>query len=322
MLRCWYETKSVALCYMAGIDYRHWCHTNLYRSSIMKSFQEQLWPVIQERHRSDDEASQKRHLKEASTPAAETLMTYIRQWNSGSYNIALGRLLECDRWQKDGTLALECDHKGKPYPVKLPLSFAYERYMYGDQQKQYYPNSLAYHIKDIPANITPDWAEHVQSLFYDIQKVPLREFKLIALGKWVKCYGASNPHSIAGWDRDISEWKDTQAQIDAFVRGKGKGWEHLTTEHLQRPSAKVEMSKVLCDILANADAIVEPAFKALKEQARRDRIRQEATYARNNVKELKGFFQKYGLGVSAFNALTDLGKVINDTESQTLSAAK
>lgn len=273
--------------------------------------------VIKERHSSDDAVYQKRKLKEATTPAAETLITYIRQWNFGSCNIALGRLLECDRWQKDGTLALERDFKGKPYPCKLPLSFAYERYMYGDQRRQYYPNSLASRIKLIPANITPDWAEHLQGMFFDMQRVSLKEFKLIALGKWVKSYGGSNPHAIAGWDRYVSEWKETQAAIDAFVVGKGKGWGHLTTENLQKPAGKVEMSKVLCDILANADAVVEPAFKALQEQARRDRIRQDATMARNDIKGLKGFCQKYGVALPP--ELEALGKLINDTESQTLS---
>ncbi len=286
---------------------------------MKKTFREQMKAVIAERHSSDDAESQKRHLDEATTPAAETLITYIRQWNYGSRNIALGRLLETNRWTDKGTLALEADHRGKQYPVKLPMSFAYERYMYGDQQRQYYPNSLAGHIKDIPANVMQDWAEEIQGLFYDINKVSLKEFKLIALGKWVKSYGASNPHAIAGWDRDVSEWKETQAAINAFVVTKGKGWAHLTTENLQKPAAKVEMSKVLTDILANADAIVEPAFAAIRKQFRRDRIREDATHARNDIKGLKGFFQKYGVSIDRFShILTLLGGIVDDTESQVL----
>jgi hypothetical protein len=148
--------------------------------------------------------------------------------------------------------------------------------------------------------------------------VTLQDFKLIALGKWIKSYSSSNPHAIAGWDRDVSEWKSTQAAINAFAAARGKGWEHLNSDHVQAPIHKKEMSDVLSDILAGADAIKEPAFKAIKEQARRDRIRQDATYARNSIKELKGFFQKYGVEIP--NAIGLLGGIIDDVEKQVLTS--
>jgi hypothetical protein len=157
----------------------------------------------------------------------------------------------------------------------------------------------------------------IKGLFNDIQRVSMKEFKLIALGKWVKSYGVSNPHAIAGWDRDVSEWEAVQKDINAFVSTKGDGWAYLTTTHLQEPLSKKEMSDVLEDILANADAIKEPAFKAIKEQYRRERIREDATHARNRIKDVKAFFQKYGVEIP--NALTLLGGIINDVESQVLA---
>ena len=132
----------------------------------------------------------------------------------------------------------------------------------------------------------------------------------------MKSLGSTNPHAIAQWEREVSEFKAVQEAINAFVVTR-KGWEYLTTDNLQDFKHKVEMSKVLTDILANADAVVEPAFKAIKEQFRRDKIRQDATYARNSIKELKGFFQKYATPIP--NALTLLSGIINDVESQTLN---
>lgn len=285
---------------------------------MKKSFREQMEVVINERHSSDDAKYKKQKLDKATTPAAETLITYIRQWNFGSRNIALGRLLECDRWTNEGTLTLERNHKGKPYPVKLPLSFAYERYMYGDQKRQYFPMySFVRGVNNIPANLTDDWAAELKGMFFDLCRVPLNDVKLIALGKWVKSLGANNPHAIAGWERNVTEWQDAIKAINAYVKDRD-GWQHLDSTNLQKPESKREMSKVLDDILANADAVKEPAFKALKEQSRRDRIRQDATHARNSIKELKGFFQKYGVDIP--NAAILLGGIVDDVESQCLTS--
>jgi hypothetical protein len=211
---------------------------------------------------------------------------------------------------------LERDFKGKDYPFELPLEEAWERYCYGDQQQQYFPNSLASRIKAIPENVTEDWAKEIKDLFNDMGKMPFAAVKIIALGKNAKTYGVGNPHGFANWDRMLSEWKETIEEIDKFVVTR-KGWEHLTSENLQNPKHREGMSKVLSDILANADAIVEPSFKAIREQSRRDRIREDATHARNEIKELKGFFQKYATPVP--NALELVGKIINDVESQTLN---
>lgn len=273
----------------------------------MKSFREQLQSVMQKRDKEIDPQK----FKEATTPAAQTLITYIRQWNFGSRDIALGRLLECDRWTDKGTLELECGHKGKPYPLKLPLSLAYERYMYGDQTYQFFPSyRFVAGIKNIPDNLTDDWAAELKGMFFDMGRLTVDDVKLISLGKWVKSLGSNNPHAIAGWNRNVTEWQDAQKAIDNYCLGR-KDWENLRSANLQDPLHKQEMSKVLSDILTNADAIVEPAFKALKEQEKRDRIRQEATFARNNVKDLKAFFQKYNIASSILDVIVNL---ISNTE--------
>jgi hypothetical protein len=280
----------------------------------MKSFRDQIIAVMKQRNTGEVRT---KDVDECSTSAAQTLMTYIRQWNFASRNTALGRLLECDRWTKEGTLSLETNWKtGKPYPCKLSLDIGYQRYRYGDQTAQWFPNMAANRIKLIPDNVTEDWAAELKEMFADINRMPLNDFKLISLGKAVKSIGGSNPHAIAQWEREVSEFKAVQAAIDAFVVTR-KGWEYLTTANMQNPKHGQEMSKVLCDILAKADAAKEPAFKALKEQHRRDNIRRDATYARNNVKELKGFFQKYATLEPA--AISLLSGIIDDVESHTLN---
>jgi hypothetical protein len=52
---------------------------NICRVTPMKTFREQMAVVIEERHSSESANSKKRHLDEATTPAAQTLITYIRQ---------------------------------------------------------------------------------------------------------------------------------------------------------------------------------------------------------------------------------------------------
>lgn len=284
----------------------------------MKTFQQQLLPILTDRFRGH-EGDIKRHLDEASTPAAQTLITYIRQWEFGSRNIALGRLIECERWNDKGELVLERDFKGKSYTTKnVPLAMAWERYVYGDQRQQYIPMySFASSMKRIPKHIEESWAEEIKGLFYDVNHMSVTAFKIISLGKCVKALGVGNPHTFAQWSREVREFKDAQKAIDDFVVTR-EDWKHLTTESLQNPKHREEMSKVLEDILAKADSAVEPSMKAIREQDRRLYIRQDATHARNDVKSLGKFFKKYSQ--PEVNALTLIGGMVDDVEAQTLSA--
>jgi len=284
---------------------------------MKKTFREQMAIVIAERYRNDTQMA-KRYLKEATTHAAETLITYIRQWpeQHKSRNQALGRLLERQRWNDQGELVLDTNHRGRAYPAKLPLAMAYEWYQFGDQNKQFYPMySFADGVNSIPANAKKDWMEEIQGLFMDINRMSLGAFKAICLGKWVKSYGTSNPHTFSNWEREVSEFTKAQEAINRFVATRN-GWEYISTENMQNPTHKAEMSKVIMDILAKADEAVEPAVKAIREQDRQMYIRQDATRARNNVKYLRDFFKKYAQPNP--NALELVAGIINDVEAQTL----
>lgn len=290
---------------------------------MAKTFQEQLLPILEERFR-NSASEVKRHLKEASTPAAQTLIKYIRQWEFKSRNVALARLIECDRWNDKGELVLERNFKGKEYSCKMPLAMAWECYVYGDQRTQVVPMySFANHVKKIPANITKDWAEEVKGLFNDINRMTVGAFKIIDLGKCVKSYGVGNPYTFSEWDRHVSDFKEAQVAIDIFVVPR-KGWEYLTTSNLQNPEHGEAMSKILEDILAKADEMVEPSVKAIREQDRKMYIRQDATHARNNVKKLRAFFKKYGPADSCTlaggaNILDSIGGEIDEVEIKLLT---
>lgn len=281
-----------------------------------KTFEQQLLPILKERFR-NDESDVKRHLKEASTPAAQTLIKYMRQWEYKSRNIALSRLIECRRWNDKGEFVLERDFKGKEYPTKVPLWMAWEWYVYGDQRQEVMPSFTFDYVKQLPDNMTEDWQEEVKGLFRDINRRPLSEFKLIAIGKAVKSLGANNPYAVAQWERNVNDFKKAQEAINAYVKDR-KGWDYLTTENLQNPKHSKEMSKVLGDILAKADEIKEPAYKAIREQDRKMHIRQDATGARNDIKTLKGFFQKYSEPVP--NALILVEGIVGDVESRNVGA--
>lgn len=282
-----------------------------------KSFREQMIVVLNERYPDPSGEEMKRYLAESTTPTAETLITYIRQWpeQQSSRNQALGRLLECDRWNDRGELTLEANHKGKPYPARLPLAMAYEWYQFGDQRRQFFP---AYNfpsaLKRIPANATEDWVEEIKGLFNDINRASVSAIKIISLGRCVKMLGVGNPHAYAQWNRQISEWTDAQNAINEFVIAR-EGWKHLTTENLQNPKHKAAMSTILEDILAKADEIVEPSVNAILEQDRRLSIRQDATGARNKVKGLQGFFKSYGHEITSLEFLSGM---INDVEAHNL----
>jgi hypothetical protein len=273
--------------------------------------------VIRERFKNDDEEHIQEKLNDSTTPAAETLITYIRQWPMPSRNQALARLLEVDRWNDKGQLMLEVDFKGKTYPPKAPLMLAWESYMYGDQSKQFFPMySFPNAVKRIPENVTEDWAAEIKELFYDMSRVSFKAVRMIALGKMVKQYGISNPHTYVTWQRMVQEWEDAQKAVDAFVVTR-KGWEHLTSVNIQNPKHSAKMSKVFEDILAKADEIIEPSHKAIKEQDRRLYIRQDATGARNHVKSLGKFLKKYGASNEV--ALHHLNDIINILEGETLA---
>jgi hypothetical protein len=279
----------------------------------MKSFRKQMTKVISERYRSDGAESQKHYLDEATTHSAETLITYIRQWPTPSRNQVLARLMECRRWNDKGQIVLECDFKGKPYPCKLPLKLAYEAYQFGDQRNQVWPMyNFPEAIKHIPANVTEDWLEEIKHLFYDINKLSVKAAKLINLGQQIKLLGLNNPYTFAGWNRQIEEFIGAQKAIDEYVAGK-KDLEYLSTKNLQNPKHGQEMSKILEDILAKADETVEPSFKCIREQDRRLHVRQDATYARNNVKSVAGFFKKYE--AEQPDLISSLGNMINFVET-------
>lgn len=283
----------------------------------MKDFQKQLLPILEDRFRGNS-SEVKRHLKEASTPAAQTLITYIRQWGFQSRNIALGRLLETDRWNDDGELVLERNFKGKAYPMRIPLAMAWDWFVYGDQKTEFIPNySFADSVKKIPANAKETWLEQIQKLFYDINHRSIEEFKIIVFGRTVKSYSLGNPYTYIWYNTQVKEFIAAQTAINEFVMGR-KGWEYIQTENLQNPNHKTEMSKVLQDILAKADERVEPAQKQWNESERKMYIRQEATQARNDIKTLTSFFKKYG--VTEPSALKMLANIINDVESQALNA--
>jgi hypothetical protein len=224
--------------------------------------------------------------------------------------------LECRRWNDKGEIVLETDFKGKQYPIRAPLSLAYESYQYGDQRKQFFPSySFASAVANIPANITKDWEEEIKGLFCDMGKMPLSAVKSICLGKWIKMLGVNNPHAYAGWEREVSDWQAAQKAIDAFVVAR-KGWEYLVSTNLQDPKHKREMSNVLEDILAKADAVVAPSMDAIREQDRRLNIRRDATSARNDVTSLKTFFSKYGQ--PPVTAMTVISNLIDGVEKTTL----
>ena len=61
---------------------------------------------------------------------------------------------------------------------------------------------------------------------------------------------------------------------------------------------------------------VEPAIEAIKEQDRRLYIRQDATYARNNVSSLNKFFTKYG--ANHFGLIKWVGGAIDVVETESL----
>lgn len=290
-----------------------------------KSFKDQLRPILEERFKNSPiEGEVDRQLELATTPSAETLITYIRQWKFQSGQIALGRLLECDRWNKKGELVLEKNFKGKPYPFQLPLAIAWDWYMYGYQGSLYIPNySFPNCLKRIPDNMTDDWANEIKDLFGEITRTPIGDVKLIILGQCVKSYKATNPHCITWWNRQVEEFIAAQKAVDEFVKNR-KGWEHLTVENSQNPKHKLEMSKVLTDILVKADELVEPAIARIKESDRKLYARQDATYARNNIKTLRGFFKKYGNEdatklAGGADLLDTLGLAIDAVESNALN---
>ena len=284
---------------------------------MKKTFREQLEVIFRERYRSEGEERIQKRLTEVDNPAARTLITYIQQWPMPSRNQALGRLLEVQRWNDSGELVLEVDFKGKTYPPKAPLELAYESYQYGDQRKQYFPMySFPSALKCIPDNVTEHWEKEIKGMFHDMSFMSLKAIKIIALGKWVKMLGIGNPHTYAGWQRQVSEWEEAQKAIDAFVVNR-KGWEYLTSENIQKPIHREEMSKVLEEILFKADEVVEPSFAAIKEQDRRLYIGQDATHARNNVKSLMKFFKKYG--EKEDNIFIIIGELIDQTERNNLA---
>jgi len=285
-----------------------------------KSFREQMAAVIEKRYKNDSADSKKRYLAEATTPAAETLIINIRQWPSlySSRNQALGHLIESHRWNDKGELVLERNFKGRAYPMELPLHMAYERYRFGDLRHTYFPSfSFSGALKVIPSQIAKDWEAEVKELFQDINGISISAVKIIALGKAVKSLGVGNPYTYVEMDRHVTDWKNAQTAIDAFAMNR-KGWEYLTVASLQDPKPKQEMSKVLEDILAKADEVVEPSFKAIREQNRRLYIRQDATGARNHIKSLTGFFKKYGQ--TDLSGLTPVTELINSLEKQCLDA--
>lgn len=287
-----------------------------------KTFRDQIETILLERATGFPKKVSKRDLDESTTPAAQSLITYIRQWPTlySCRNDALLHLLESRDWDKNGGMLPGKDYKGKPYPLRLSLELGFERYRYGDQKKSAFPSfSFPSCLKSIPAKIEPSWEVEIQDLFRDINKAPLSAVKIIALGRCVKSLGIGNPHTYAQWDRWVSEWKDAQVAIDAFVVNR-KGWENLTTKHLQDPKPRAGFAKELEDILARADAVVEPSFTAIREQDRRLHIRQDATGARNDIKGLKGFFKKYATPIP--NAIELLSGIIDDVEAQTLNKPK
>lgn len=271
-----------------------------------KTFREQLAVVISKRYPRENID---RYLDESSTPAAETVINYIRQWPSqySSKNKAVCRLIECQRLNDKGEFVLEKNFKGHPYPFDQSLKFAWNAFWFGDLQLNVWPMyNFASSIKHIPDNIPADVAELIKDLFLHINKTPLKEAKLIRLGKDVAQYGANNPHTIVNWERVMSEFEKAQKAIDEFVVNR-QGWEYLTTENLQNPKHAEEMSKVLCDILAKADEAIEPAFKACADRDRYHHVRQDATRARNYVKHLAEFFQTYEqMDVSSLESIKEL----------------
>ncbi len=276
----------------------------------MKTFREQIAKILLERNNeiADDK------LNEATTQAAETLMTYIQQWNAESRNHALCNMLERRQWQ-DGKLILDCNFNGKQYPKELPLKIAYERYQYGYQRHQVFPTfSFPDAVKRIPDNLKEDWAEEIKGLFSDINRHSISEIKIISLGKNVKSLGIGNPHTYVHWESQVSYYEQAQNAINSFVENR-EGWQYLTTANLQDKTRSKEVSKVIEDILASADAAIKPSCEAVKEQDRRLRIRQDATRARNNVIYLQEFFAKYDESSDCLNAVSDH---INETETKSL----
>lgn len=256
----------------------------------MKSFREQIAFIMNNYAGGGKFASE---IDECATPAAQTLMGHIRRWPLPTGPQAVAAFLTRKNWDKNGNLVDDTDHKGKPYPFRVPLAIAYESYKYGYQKKPYFPSwDFPSAVKSIPENVSPDWAEEIKDLFSSINRMSVHDFKIIALGKQVHGYGSTNPHTFSSWERMTDEFIAAQKAINEFVLTR-KGWIHLTTDNLQNPKHKIEMSKVLGDILAKADENVEPARKAIAEQDRRLEIRQDATRARNDVKRILEFFQSY-----------------------------
>jgi len=293
------------------------------KKKTAKTFREQ----VQEAWLSEHNEITPECLDEMTTPAAEACIKKIRQW-PGQYpsaNSVVQFLLEHNRW--DGNVLKDDDcndidyRTKKPYPYRLPLAMACDRFMYGDQRRFPHPYfAFADKIKFIPDSVTDDWKKLIRSLFWDYTRRTEVEVKILCLGLCVVSSSFSNPHAIARYETMVGEWKDIRTAIDAYCEGR-EGWNHLTTKSQHEPKRKSEFSNFLEGILMEADRRVAPSYAALKNQERRLKIGNETSRAINNLQEVEGFFQEYpDYATESIGSATKLRELIELTKKTALDA--
>jgi hypothetical protein len=215
-----------------------------------------------------------------SIPIATDMIEQIRRYPDmyrSKESVLKNMFLQgCYAW-KDGVLINE-DRSKPDKKYSVGLEYAKRIYIFGYQNHT--PNFANYSttyspLFNIPKDIAPEWLKVVEQFVYFINALEEKEYKLYIFNYYTKHYGLNNPNTYTLYSSSIKDFQELRKKTDQIA--KDNGWDWMTLDSLHNPvkvkEHALEMSKMLNEILDEAEGFVDGAKKALQKRDAKDYIR-------------------------------------------------
>jgi hypothetical protein len=174
-------------------------------------------------------------------------------------------------WNEKGELINAYDRIEKNEKPKISDEYADSLYKLGDvfhycHFSDHYDKGSPLWL--VPDNVTKEWLDVVQYFCERVNRIDYKSYKLQTLAYCVRYYNIDNPHCYEWFDRSMKNFDELRKQTDALCKKYKWFWATTKQQHdpKRKKAAAKSLSKMVREILDNADGIVPGAKQALRKQ--------------------------------------------------------
>lgn len=181
-------------------------------------------------------------------------------------------------WNDKGEIINVCNGITKDEKPKISNEYAEEIYELGDVShychfSEHYDKGSTLWL--IPDNVTKEWRDVIQYFCERVNRIDYKSYKLQTLAYCIRHYRINNPHCYEWFDRSMKDFDVLRKHTDALC--EKYGWKWLTVKELHDPkrkkAASKSLSKMIREILNNADRRVPGALQSIQKKEAAEFVR-------------------------------------------------